>query len=61
MRHGTVAALLSGALMGGMGSLLAWPAAAELPKYQMKDLGTFDGPSSAGVAINNSGQVTGHA
>jgi probable HAF family extracellular repeat protein len=36
-------------------------ALAELPKYQMLNLGTFGGSTSAATAINNKGQVTGHA
>ena len=42
-------------------AVLATPAVADLPKYQMKDLGTLGGTYSIAFAINDAGQVTGLA
>src|SRR5687768_15082365 len=42
-----------------VGLLLAQPAMAELPRYQVQDLGTLGGQIAEPADINNSGEVTG--
>ena len=59
MRNRTVTALTHRLLLVVIGAMLAIPAIAQLPTYQMRDLGTLTGSSSSASDINEKGQVTG--